>query len=109
MMPFLVISAWKRRIRADFLVAMGYFSQLLPWAVGYKGGFFYYIIQSVPWMCLWVAVWLYRYLPGPKGRWLRWGFIIGTLIVLAIWYPLLTGFPVLKAYYSRLIWLRCWI
>jgi len=109
MMPHLIISAWKRKTRADFIVAMGYFSQFLLWAIAFKGSFFYYMIQSVPWMCLWVAVWLYRYLPDPGGRWFRPAFIIGTLIIFVLWYPILTGFPVSEAYYSRLIWLRNWI
>ncbi|MCL5037003.1 MAG: phospholipid carrier-dependent glycosyltransferase [Chloroflexi bacterium] len=109
MLPFLAVSAWKRKIRADFLVAMGYFSQWLPWAVGYKGCFFYYMIQSVPWMSLWVAVWLYRYLPGPGGRFLRYTFIACAIIMLALWYPLLTGLPISKAYFNHLVWLRVWI
>lgn len=109
--PWLLDMSFKKEETAVRFALIAYLSQFLLWALAFKGAFFYYILPSVPWMAVCLALGAGKLWKSGKLAYkcLVVLFIAGTVLIFALYYPLLIAFPISKSYYGKLIFLKNWI
>lgn len=88
------------------LVALGFLSNWLPWALSPRIAFLYHMLPSVPFGCLAVA----RALSLPKDgwRWFRWVYAPAVVASFLFFYPHLSGSPLLATRSQARYWLPGW-
>lgn len=69
----------------------------------FKGGFFYYMLPCVPFMCLGLTETINDLMDTKLGRVTVWVYFLGLLIFLAAYYPILTGIPITGEYFEKLM------
>jgi len=107
---YIIVEFIRKRTLVLGLILIGFLSQWLPWAFVGRVKFFHYFYTSMPFVCMAIAMLLYRiWQAGKIGRWI----VIGYLLVVAgffiYWYPLLTGLPIPYQYYQHHMWFQSWI
>ncbi len=108
----IVVAAWRwiaRREVDAMIVAIGFFSQYLPWAINPKGlEFFYYYFPSL--LCLGPALALAFFRGGSRlGNWLALGFLVAAGLTFVFYLPVLSAqFPVSPSAFSERIWFDSW-
>lgn len=113
----IVIGIIKKDRRALFLV-IGYLSQYLPWVGVTRIVFIYHYFTCVPFIILmlaYIANWLYERYPyhssiaGKAATWGVWAYIAACVVLFAVFYPVLSGYPVPSSYIDGLKWFKSWI
>lgn len=89
---------------AFLLVA--YIAPILPWIVISRYSFLYHYYPSIPFLAMLMGSWAEA--RGRKGMWCFFGCCIGSLVMLALFYPVISGLRVSQAYVSHLEWLPTW-
>lgn len=89
---------------AFLLVA--YAAPILPWIVISRSSLIYHYYPSVPFLAMLMGSWAEA--RGRKGMWCFFGCCIGSLVMLALFYPVISGLRVSQAYVSHLEWLPTW-
>ncbi len=108
----ILVAAWRwiaRREVDAMIVAIGFFSQYLPWAINPKGlEFFYYYFPSL--LCLGPALALAFFRGGSRlGNWLALGFLVAAGLTFVFYLPVLSAqFPVSPSAFSERIWFDSW-
>ncbi len=94
---------------ASFLV-ISYLAQLLPWVFVERTTFIYHYFPCVPFLVLMIAHFIHRIHQKYKGTKVFYiGFAIATIILFIMFYPSISGFPVIGDYVKNfLIWLPSW-
>lgn len=106
---FLILLAWmictKEKENSVKFMLILYFCGFIFWLPA--KGFFFYMLPSVPWMCLISAAMLEKI--RKKDKRIFWGYLISVLLFAILYYPLLTAEPIGRNFFTRLMWLRTWI
>jgi dolichyl-phosphate-mannose-protein mannosyltransferase len=100
-----------RRWRAERLVAMGWAGQYIPWLFfGRPALFFFYMTPIVPFMMIGLA-WALRKIwgVGKLGRWVVAVYLLGVVVSLAWFYPVLSGISLPYESWRWRMWLPGWI
>ncbi|MFF2484487.1 glycosyltransferase family 39 protein [Paenibacillus sp. NPDC058071] len=100
----------KRKDKYMYVVWIAYFSQYLPWMLVPRLTFIYHYFAMVPFMILSI-VYLFKLYEEkyPQRRWLRYGFTGAAVLLFLIYYPVLSGFEVSKAYAEGLRLFQSWV
>jgi len=77
--------------------------------VNIKQGFFYYMLPSVPWMCLLTASGLDKIRRMKRGVFFVSCYLLIVIVSFFLYYPIISDFPISKSLYQKLIWLKSWI
>lgn len=104
-----VIVGWRDKDPVAGFLTFNYLANWGLWAVSTTGGFIYYMLLNVPIMAALVAVEMKKWLALPGGR-KRIAIYLGILLLnLLLFYPLLVGHPVPKAFFHALFPFKGWI
>jgi dolichyl-phosphate-mannose--protein O-mannosyl transferase len=85
-----------------------YFSQLLPYALISRYLFIYHYYAEVPILCLAIAGLVHEMWYKPQQKKYVIILIVATCIMFAIFYPVISGYPIPQWYDSYLRWFRGW-
>ena len=110
-MPLLAVVGARTRSRAAGVALAGFLCMYLPWLVSPRSlQFIYYFFSSVPFMILGAA----HLLETAASRWPRiryaafaWAAV--GVALFAMFFPILSGVVVPRAYAEALHWFRTWI
>ncbi|MCL2288110.1 MAG: phospholipid carrier-dependent glycosyltransferase [Candidatus Bathyarchaeota archaeon] len=98
----------KLDVSAVFLVVV-FFAQWLPYAFVSRGLFIYHYYSNVPIICLGSAYFISKYW---KYNWMKIASIVYFIAVIALFvlfYPVISGVPVLTATSESLRWFNQWV
>ena len=88
-----------RKNRAFFVVFTGILAGLLPWALVTRCVFLYHYFSTIPFMMLLTLLLLcYVEKKYPKTAWLKWAWLIASVIVFLLMLPAVSGIPVPYGY-----------
>ncbi|WP_438317675.1 glycosyltransferase family 39 protein [Candidatus Caldatribacterium sp. SIUC1] len=105
----LVTPAFLKR-RGVFWILVAFFSQYVPWMLVPRITFIYHYYGCVPFLAVLLGVffaWLEE--DNPRARIWRWVLLGGAVVLFALFYPILSGLPVSRAYVARFLrWFPSW-
>ncbi len=112
--PALFGSLWlivRRRYGVLLLPMLAFMAAYLPWSIIGRTEFQYYVVGGVPFMFILLAFWLDRFLSSKhfSKMVLAQAIIILAVLAFIFFYPLLTAYPISKAYYGLHVWMKSWI
>lgn len=99
----------KERDKCGIFLIFGYITSFIFWLGCTRGCFFYYMAQSVPWMVLITAAFLYRLFPLKHGKIYAFSYFGLILAAFPIFYRLMTGLLLHYSYFFYIIFLKSWI
>ena len=113
-----VLAFWKKDRKAAFL-CVGYLAQYLPWFNVSRITFIYHYFPSVPFITIMIGYSMYRLCMYKNGKFEKRfkkiciGYAVVSIALFAIYYPVLSGYPVDITYvkkYLRLFksWVLVW-
>lgn len=108
LVELIIITFYERKPEQYFLL-VGYCCPYIFWLISNKGGFFYYMMPCVAWMCLITAHGLERWRNTKLGRIMGWVYLLALLLFFIVFFPILAATPVNGDYFKRLMWTRSWI
>ena len=103
------IMAWKNKDKKMALFTIAYVAQYAPWILINRVCFIYhYFSASV--FALFFVVYVLKTLFEMKiiNKWVIWGYIFVVFVLFVMFYPVLTGIPVLTKYTEALRWFSSW-
>ncbi|MBQ9408641.1 MAG: phospholipid carrier-dependent glycosyltransferase [Clostridia bacterium] len=96
----------KKKDSRLLITVIGFASQYLPWVLVPRSTYIYHYFASVPFII--AATALVSEYVGMRSRrtakWLRFGLVIASLILFAMFYPLESGYPCSYSYAKLLRW-----
>ncbi len=104
--------AWKNKDKKAIFVSLGYIPLYLFWLSsashygGYwhlKGGFFYYMLPCVPFMVIGITDILIDLMDTKLGRISVYVYLLGLILFLIAFYPILTAIPIPQKYYDTIM------
>ncbi|MBI2251798.1 MAG: phospholipid carrier-dependent glycosyltransferase, partial [Armatimonadetes bacterium] len=102
---YLIYQNFKKfNLEYTFLI-LNYLSLYLFGMISVQGGFFYYMLPCVPWMALISAAALNKIF----NKTLMIIYFIIIIMFFICFYPILSAYPIGKAFFNKLIWFRNWI
>ncbi len=108
---FLILTATKMVREKDktcmFIVVL-FLSQWLPYVPISRALFIYHFYANVPFMVLAITYWMNNLWKG-KGKWLVISYLMVTLILFFVYYPVISGYPISYEYKEGLRLLESWI
>jgi len=94
--------AWRLGMERPWLfLVLLYTPQVLLWKL--NRGFFFYMLPCTPFMALLVAAVVREWQELSWGKTCVALYLVAALLCMAIYYPLLTGYPIPRPYYDLLI------
>jgi len=104
------IAIYKKDKRVLFIM-IAFLSQYLPWIIIPRDlTFIYHFFTAVPFMvfCI-VYVIMFILEKKPKARFGVYVYLALVLVLFIVFYPVLSGLPVLKTYAAFLRWFKSWV
>ncbi|MEJ2664067.1 MAG: hypothetical protein P8107_08505 [Spirochaetia bacterium] len=104
------IAIYKKDKRVLFIM-IAFLSQYLPWIIIPRDlTFIYHFFTAVPFMvfCI-VYVIMFILEKIPKARFGVYVYLVLVLVLFIVFYPVLSGLPVLKTYAAFLRWFKSWV
>ncbi len=105
----LVTPAFLKR-QGVFWILVAFFSQYVPWMLVPRITFIYHYYGCVPFLAVLLGVffaWLEE--DNPRARIWRWVLLGGAAALFVLFYPILSGLPVSRAYVARFLrWFPSW-
>ncbi|MDD3421047.1 MAG: phospholipid carrier-dependent glycosyltransferase [Methanocellales archaeon] len=108
---FLILTATKMvrdRDKTCMFIVVLFLSQWLPYAPISRALFIYHFYANVPFMVLAITYWMNN-LWNKKTKWFVIFYLVVTLILFLIYYPVISGYPVSYEYKEGLRLLENWI
>lgn len=98
-----------RKISDHFLfpLLLGYYSFWLPWYFVDRVIFIYHYLPSYAFALLILNYWLVRL--WKRSPWLVLLFLLVAFVMMLYFLPLVTGWPISKAYLDQHIWIKSWL
>ena len=105
-----IIIAIKNRDRRMIVVFTAVMAQYLPWILVPRIAFIYHYFSIVPFIILCI-VYVINHLIRlkPEAKYIVYGYLALVLALFVMFYPVLSGMEVSKAYIEKLKWLKTWI
>lgn len=108
-----IIFAVERAIRgknvAGIFIATIFFFQWLPYVVISRCLFLYHFYINVPFLCLAAAYFLNDSWRGRRSKLIVLAYLAVVVALFALFYPVLSGYPVPYWWTENLKWLRSWV
>jgi dolichyl-phosphate-mannose-protein mannosyltransferase len=101
--------AFRRKDKKLRLLLIAYCSQYLPWILVPRLTFIYHYFAMVPFLILILTYFIKDFIEDhpTKRKWV-YGYLAAVLLMFVIFYPLLSGLEIPKAYSAWLRWLPGW-
>ncbi len=97
--------------RGVLWILVAFFSQYVPWMLVPRITFIYHYYGCVPFLAVLLSAffaWVEE--ESPKVGLLRWAFLFGAVGLFVLFYPVLSGFPVSRAYVAKFLrWFPSWV
>ncbi len=111
---FCIFSVFRRQgeeRRMLVFVLIGLAAQFIPWVFITRATFIYHYFASVPFVILLAAYCVRRIETRyPRAKWLTYAFMGVAILLFALFYPILSGVPAQKNYFSDVLrWLPSWV
>ena len=110
-LPFTILAIWKglRKGEKSYLfISVLFMFQWLPYALISRTLFIYHYYPAVPMMIIASAGILSDWWRDPKERRLVQIYLVAVVAVFALFYPVISGYPIPYWYKESLQWLRSW-
>jgi dolichyl-phosphate-mannose--protein O-mannosyl transferase len=107
LLPFGIWGMIRHPTWQDAVTFGGYAAMFLPWFAIGRSQFIWYMLPAVPFMCLGVAASLRRFPPSASRR-LASAITVATILVVAMFAPVWTGWRVPSSWVGWLGWLPDW-
>ncbi|NYT00717.1 MAG: phospholipid carrier-dependent glycosyltransferase [Methanocellales archaeon] len=108
---FLILTATKMvrdRDKTCMFIVVLFLFQWLPYAPISRALFIYHFYANVPFMALAITYWMNNLWEG-KAKWLVISYLLVTLILFFVYYPVISGYPISYEYKEGLRFLESWI
>jgi len=107
---FAAVAAINRRDKMMAVVLVAIAFQYIPWALVHRSVFIYHFFSTMPFVIL-AIVYLIKYIleKYPEIRWGIYIYLGMTAILFIIFYPVISGMEVDRAYFEQLRWLKNWV
>lgn len=106
---FAVEKAIRGKNIASIFITTIFFFQWLPYAVISRCLFLYHFYVNVPFLCLAVAYFLNDSWSGRRGKVVVVAYLVVVVALFAVFYPVLSGYPVPYWWSENLRWIRSWV
>lgn len=105
----LLVDTLKNRDKVAVFLLVAFFSQWIPYMLITRCLFIYHFYMNVPILIL-ILTYFLKDLPKLKfGVWILIGFLIAAGLLFALFYPVISGYPVSISYRDALRWFNSWI
>ncbi|MFX3631645.1 MAG: phospholipid carrier-dependent glycosyltransferase [Candidatus Pristimantibacillus sp.] len=100
----------KRKDKQMYVIWIAYLSQYLPWMLVPRLTFIYHYFAMVPFMIM-AIVYMFKLNEDkrPHQSWIRWLFVSAAALLFMLYYPVLSGMEVSRAYASVLRLFDSWV
>lgn len=106
---YCVIRLCKKFDRVVFFIVVGFLAQYLPWVAVGRVTFAYHYFPSVPFLILMLTYFVKEYAYPKWGMKFVIGYVLLTIVLFVMFYPVLTGLPVNISYVNRFLrWFSSW-
>lgn len=102
----------KNRDRRILFLAVALGSVYLPWMFVARLTFLYHFFAAVPFVILSILYVFFRLEEATTKRWVRWsllGYLAAAAVLFLLFYPVLSGLTVNRAYVEGLKWMPSWV
>ena len=103
--------AFVKKERSALFLTIGYLAQLLPWIPVTRVTFIYHYFPCVPFVVMMLGYSANKLLADKKrGVWIMAGYALAAVILFAMFYPVLSGYPVSVDYVKNFLkWSSQWV
>ena len=107
----LVYTIWltfRKKDKISFFLLLGYITQLVPWIFIARTKFIYHYFPLTPFLMLMLvnAAWHCK----KNQKQIIYGFSGAALLLFILFFPVLSGVPVLKSYVANVLsWFQSWV
>ncbi|MBZ0158522.1 MAG: glycosyltransferase family 39 protein [Alphaproteobacteria bacterium] len=111
-MAFLFVRTLQRKVDWKIMfIVIGFAAQYVPWMLVPRETYIYHFFASTPFLILGtVAVIMHIKERSRRGPWLLYSYLGLVLLLFVMFYPILSGFEIDKAYAARFLrWFNSWI
>ncbi|WP_052350817.1 phospholipid carrier-dependent glycosyltransferase [Paenibacillus gorillae] len=100
----------KRKDKRVYIIWIAYLSQYLPWMLVPRLTFIYHYFAMVPFMIL-AIIYMFKLYEEkrPDQQWLRWLYVAVAAVLFLLYYPVLSGMEVARAYAAVIRIFDSWV
>lgn len=107
---YMLYLIYKDRDKKAIFLTLGYLSQYAPWLMVTRTVFIYHYFPSVPFVAVMLGYSFYKIVQkNPQRK--KWVFVytVAAIVLFAMFYPVLSGYPITISYANILKWFDSWV
>ena len=107
---YMLYLIYKDRDKKAIFLTLGYLSQYAPWLLVTRTVFIYHYFTSVPFVTVMLGYSFYKIVQkNPQRK--KWVFVYtaAAIVLFAMFYPVLSGYPITISYANILKWFDSWV
>lgn len=107
---YMLYLIYKDRDKKAIFLTLGYLSQYAPWLIVTRTVFIYHYFPSVPFVAVMLGYSFYKIVQkNPQRK--KWVFVYtaAAIVLFAMFYPVLSGYPITISYANILKWFDSWV
>lgn len=107
---YMLYLIYKDKDKKAIFLTLGYLSQYAPWLMVTRTVFIYHYFPSVPFVTVMLGYSFYKIVQkNPKTK--KWVFVytVAAIVLFAMFYPVLSGYPITISYANILKWFDSWV
>ena len=107
---YMLYLIYKDRDKKAIFLTLGYLSQYAPWLMVTRTVFIYHYFPSVPFVTVMLGYSFYKIVQkNPQRK--KWVFVytVAAIVLFAMFYPVLSGYPITISYANILKWFDSWV
>ena len=107
---YMLYLIYKDRDKKAIFLTLGYLSQYAPWLMVTRTVFIYHYFTSVPFVTVMLGYSFYKIVQkNPQRK--KWVFVYtaAAIVLFAMFYPVLSGYPITISYANILKWFDSWV
>lgn len=107
---YMLYLIYKDRDKKAIFLTLGYLSQYAPWLMVTRTVFIYHYFPSVPFVTVMLGYSFYKIVQkNPQRK--KWVFVYtaAAIVLFAMFYPVLSGYPITISYANILKWFDSWV
>jgi len=107
---YMLYLIYKDRDKKAIFLTLGYLSQYAPWLIVTRTVFIYHYFPSVPFVAVMLGYSFYKIVQkNPQRKKCVFVYTAAAIVLFAMFYPVLSGYPITISYANILKWFDSWV
>ncbi len=107
---YMLYLIYKDRDKKAIFLTLGYLSQYAPWLMVTRTVFIYHYFPSVPFVTVMLGYSFYKIVQkNPQRKKCVFVYTVAAIVLFAMFYPVLSGYPITISYANILKWFDSWV